>query len=197
MARIEPLTIREWPPDMRDALAAMTPPEPRHASLPTANRPKALNTLGTFAHHTALAKAFFTFNGHILRATTLTERQRELLVLRVAALRGCRYEWTQHMLIAGDTGLTTDEIARIEAEPASPRWSDLEAAMLRAVAELLADGVIAESTWPVLATELDAQQLLDLIFTVGAYETLAWMMRSFDLDLDEDLLEAVARSDDD
>lgn len=197
MARIEPLPIREWPPEMRDALAAMTPPVPRHAKLPVENRPKAMNTLGTFAHHTVLAHAFFTFNGHIIRGTTLTERQRELLVLRIASLRECRYEWTQHLLIAGDAGLDGEEIARIESDPASPLWNDLEAAMLRAVAELVDGGVITEPTWAVLAAELDAQQLLDLIFTVGAYETLAWMMRSVDLELDDDLQELVTPASDD
>jgi len=87
MARIEPLPIREWPPAMRDALAAMLPPEPRHPQPERADRPKALNTLGTFAHHPALARAHLTFSGHVIMATTLTERQRELLVLRVAARR--------------------------------------------------------------------------------------------------------------
>jgi alkylhydroperoxidase family enzyme len=196
VSRIAPLPISQWPPEMRAALAAMTPPEPRHPKLPVENRPKAINTLGTFAHHTTLAHAFFTFNGHILRSTTLSERQRELLVLRVAALRGCRYEWSQHLLIAGEVGLTDKEIDRIDADPASPLWSNIDAAMLRAVAEMLADGVIAERTWAELVAELDVQQLLDLIFTVGAYETLAWMMRSFDLELDDDLLEALAESAD-
>ena len=196
MARIEPLPIREWPPEMRAALAAMTPPEPRHPSIPVDDRPKAMNTLGIFARHTTLAHAFFTFNGHIIRATTLTERQRELIVLRVAALRECTYEWTQHVLIAGDAGLTREEIDRVSSDPASPAWGELEGAILGAVGELVHDGVIADPTWAVLAAELDAQQLLDLIFTVGAYETLAYMMRSFDLALDDDLLEAVARADD-
>jgi AhpD family alkylhydroperoxidase len=196
MSRIEPLPMGEWPPEMRAALAAMTPPEPRHPSLPVANRPKAMNTLGTFAHHTVLAHAFFTFNGHIIRATTLTERQRELIVLRVASLRECRYEWSQHLLIAGDTGLTDEEISRIAADPASGLWSPLEAAMLRAVAELIEDGVIDAATWAALLTELDVQQVLDLIFTVGAYETLAWMMRSFELELDDDLLAALAEAAD-
>jgi AhpD family alkylhydroperoxidase len=192
MARIEPLTIREWPPEMRAALAAMTPPAPRHPSLPVENRPKAMNTLGIFARHTELAHAFFTFNGHIIRATTLTERQRELLVLRVASLRGCTYEWSQHVLIAADTGLTDEEIRRVADDPTSAEWSALEGAMLRAAGELVADGVIADGTWAQLAADLDPQQLLDLIFTVGAYETLAYMMRSFDLALDDDLVEALA-----
>ncbi|NUU22046.1 MAG: carboxymuconolactone decarboxylase family protein [Streptomycetaceae bacterium] len=187
MARVEPLPIKTWPPQMRGALAAMLPPTQRHPQPRTDNRPKALNTLGTFAHHPDLARAFFTFNGHILMGTTLTERQRELLVLRVATLRDAAYEWAQHVFMGRDAGLTDDEIARIATGPDAPGWSPLEAALLRAADELVGDGAISEETWRVLAAELDTRQLLDVIFTAGAYETLAWLMRSFDLDLDADL----------
>ncbi len=46
---------------------------------------------------------------------------------------------------------------------------------------------IADGTWAVLAPELDAQQLLDLVFTVGAYDLAAMAFRSFDVELDDDL----------
>jgi alkylhydroperoxidase family enzyme len=187
MARIEPIPIRQWPPEMRDSLAAMTPPEPRHPQASTENRPKALNLLSTFAHYPALAKAFFTFNGHLLRATTLSERQRELLVLRVAVRTECRYEWGQHLLMANDAGIDDDAIERVELDPGSSHWSDIDAALLRAVDELIDDRVISADTWQVLSGELDTQQLLDLIYTVGAYATLAWMIRSVDIRLDDDL----------
>jgi len=187
MARIEPLPIREWPPAMRDALAAMLPPEPRHPQPEQADRPKALNTLGTFAHHPALARAYLTFSGHVIMATTLTERQRELLVLRVAARRRSGYEWAQHVFMARDAGLTDEEIARVAFGPDAPFWSGLDAALLRAVDELVDDGAIGDATWATLSADLDAQQLLDVIFTVGSYEVLAWMMRSFDLPLDDDI----------
>jgi alkylhydroperoxidase family enzyme len=189
MARIEPIPIRQWPPEMRDALAAMDPPEPRHPKLSPAGRPKALNLLGTFAHHTALAHAFLTFNGHLIRATTLFERQRELLVLRVAARLNCPYEWAQHVAMAGVAGLTEEEIARAGADELSSDWCALDAGLLRAVDELVTGGVIADDTWKLLAAELDAQQLLDVIYTVGAYQTLAWMVRSLEVPVDDDLLE--------
>lgn len=187
MARIEPLPIREWPPAMRDALAAMMPPEPRHPQPERADRPRAMNTLGTFAHHPALARAYLTFSGHVLMATTLTERQRELLVLRVAARRRSGYEWVQHVFMGRDAGLTDEEIARVAFGPDAPFWSEVEAALLRAVDELVDDGAIGDATWVTLSAALDVQQLLDVIFTVGSYEVLAWMMRSFDLDLDDDI----------
>jgi alkylhydroperoxidase family enzyme len=188
-ARIEPLPIKQWRPEMRDALAALTPPEPRHPLPRTGSgRPKALNALGTMARYPALARAFHTFNGHVLFATTLSVRQRELLVLRVAAVRQATYEWRQHVVQARDAGMTDDEIARVADGPDAAGWSPLEAAMLRAVDELLADALISDGTWAALAGELDERQLMDLIFTVGAYDLLAMAFRSWGIELDEDLL---------
>ena len=92
--RIPPLPPREWPPEMRDAIAALRPPNPRRP-LPERrdDRPKGLNVLGTLAHHPELTQAYHTFNGHVLFASTLEPRERELVVLRVAAVRQARYEW--------------------------------------------------------------------------------------------------------
>jgi alkylhydroperoxidase family enzyme len=115
-------------------------------------------------------------------------RQRELLVLRVAAVRQADYEWAQHVVLARDAGLDDDEIARIADGPDAPGWAPLDAAMLRAVDELVADATITDPTWDTLAGELDEQQLMDLIFTVGAYDVLAMAFRSFGVELDADLL---------
>lgn len=188
MARVDPLPPDRWPPEMKGALAALRPPAPRHPLPPRdPSRPKGLNVLGLFAHHPALATAFHTFNGHILFASTLTPRQRELLVLRVAAVRAATYEWTQHVVLAGDAGIDADEIERIRQGPASEGWSDLERGLLAAVDELVADARIGDATWATLAAQLDEQQLLDVVFTVGAYDALAMVLRSFDVELDDDL----------
>lgn len=189
MTRIAPIPVRQWPPEMAAAISAMTPPKPLHLRLTKTNRPNAANTMGTFAYHPELARAFLTFNGHVLTATTLTERQREMLVLRVATLRGSSYEWAQHLFLARDAGLDDEDIARISWGPDAPFWSELEAALLRAVDELVGDGAITRSTWATLAGEFNKQQLLDVIFTVGAYETLAWMLRSVEVDLEDDVEE--------
>ena len=82
---VDPIPVREWPPEMRDAMAAMIP---RQAAVHARRGEKAsqgAEHAGTFAHHPVLAQAFFTFNGHLLLATTLTERHRELVILRTAA----------------------------------------------------------------------------------------------------------------
>ena len=70
----------------------------------------------------------------------------------------------------------------------APEWSDLERALLRSVDELLGDALIGEETWASLAAEFEDRQLMDIVFTVGAYDVLAMALRSFAVPLDDDLL---------
>ena len=59
--------------------------------------------------------------------------------------------------------------------------------MLRSVDELLADGAISGDTWSGAREDLDERQLLDLLFTVGCYTTLAWLYETLGLELEPDL----------
>ena len=171
---------------MREALAALRPANPRHPFPPTRDdRPKGLNALGLLAHHPQLTTAFHTLVGHVLFSSTLTPRDRELLVLRVAAIRDSTYEWEQHVILAGDAGLTPEEIARVADGPEAEGWSPRDRAMVRAVDELIADARIGDVTWA--AVDLDDQQRMDLVFTVGAYDVLAMAFKTFDVELDDDL----------
>lgn len=187
MARIDPLPPGDWPPEMRDALAALRPAGARLPAPRREGRPKGLNALGTFAHYPALAQAWHTFNGHVLFATSLSERQRELAVLRVAVLRHSDYEWRQHAVLAGDVGIDAEEVARVADGPDAPGWAAADGALLRAVDELVTDAVISDATWEELAGALDTHQLMDLVFTVGAYDLLAMAFRSFGVEIDADL----------
>ena len=98
-----------------------------HPRLRTEGRPKATNALGTLAQYPELARAYHTFNGHIIYNTSLSPRQRELLVLRVAAVRGSEYEWVQHVVLAADVGITGDEVARVDG-PDADGWTPVDAA---------------------------------------------------------------------
>ena len=115
--------------------------------------------------------------------------------MRVAAVRQSSYEWFQHLFVARDAGLTDEEVGRIAYGPSAPLWSDTEAAILRSVDEMIIDGAISSSTWQVLAAELDTQQILDLIFTAGGYDTLARMFNSLELSMDDDIPELMSRYD--
>jgi alkylhydroperoxidase family enzyme len=185
--RIPPLPPDQWSDEVMAGIAALRPPGAQTELRRSKGGPKGLNVLGTLAQHPTLMHAYHAFNGHILYTTTLTPRHRELLVLRVAAVRAAEYEWEQHVVLGRDAGLTDDDIDRIAEGPDATGWSAFDAAMLRAVDELVDDARISDATWAVLAVEFDRQQLMDLVFTVGAYDLLAMAFRSFGVELDADL----------
>jgi alkylhydroperoxidase family enzyme len=194
--RIRPLPTSEWPPEMRGAMAAIQPPVLRHP-LPVRvpGRPKGLNALGLLAQHPELTTAYHALAGHVLFATSLSVRQRELVVLRVASRRDSEYEWSQHVVQGLDAGLNRDEIAAA-AEPAiGGAWSPLDAAILAAVDELVDDARMGDETWAALSAEFDVKQIMDLIFTVGSYDVLAMLFRSADVRLDDDLTAWMTRYD--
>ncbi len=188
MGRVDPLPPGEWPPGMSDAIAALRPPNPRYP-FPSRDpsRPKGLNALGMLAHHPELTTAYHHFNGHVLFASTITPRQRELLILRVAVLRDAAYEWAQHAVLAADAGISGAELEHVRSGPGDGNWSTFEAALLAAADELVRDARLSDGTWATLADELDVQQLMDVVFTVGAYDLLAMAFRTFDVELDDDL----------
>ena len=84
-------------------------------------------------------------------------------------------------------GVTAKEVERVRNGAEADGWDELDAALLRAADELLADARIADSTYAVLSRSLDTRQLMDVVFTVGAYEVFAMALRTFDVPLDEDL----------
>nr|WP_236593126.1 carboxymuconolactone decarboxylase family protein [Mycobacterium paraintracellulare] len=190
MVRIDPLPRDQWSPQMQEALGEMVPSRRRYP-LTREGRPSGTNILGTLAHHPALAKRYFALNGHLLLATTLSERHRELIIMRAAVLAGSSYEWVQHILLARDAGLTDLEISWIAWGPDAPFWDAGDAAVLRAVDDLAHHGAIGDQAWGDLTAHLDTEQILDLIFTAGSYTLLAWMVNSLQTPLDDDLRAAL------
>jgi alkylhydroperoxidase family enzyme len=194
VARIRPLPPGEWPDEMRAALAALIPDHARYPPPPRRGRPKGLNVLGTLAHHPSLTRAYHVFNGHVLFSTTLSERQRELVILRVATLRRSEYEWRQHALLAADVGITAEELVAVAEGPAASVWERHERALLEAVDHLVHRADVSDETWELLAAWLTTEQLMDLVFTVGAYDLLAMVFGAFRLELDDDLTAQVPES---
>jgi alkylhydroperoxidase family enzyme len=113
----------------------------------------------------------------------LSARDRELAILRVGWLCQAPYEWGEHVIIAKKLGITSDEIEAITIGSGAPGWSEHEAAILRAVEELLADAMISDATWDVLAKRLDERQLIELPSLIGQYQAVAYYQNSLRLRL--------------
>ncbi|MDZ7824842.1 MAG: carboxymuconolactone decarboxylase family protein [Gammaproteobacteria bacterium] len=141
----------------------------------------------TMANHPDLLKRWLVFANHVLGKSSLPERERELLILRIGWLCRAGYEWGQHVLIGRDCGLSEEEIQRLKQGPDAAGWSAADADLLRAVDELHADAFITDATWARLAERWSTQQLMDLVFTVGQYNLVSMALNSFGVQPDPGL----------
>ena len=169
---------------MREALAPLTPPTPRDPS-----RPKGLNLLGLQAHHPALTAAYNELIGaSALRLDAHAPSARAAgpsgghapgLHVSVEAARRVGGRGASHRR-RGGAG---------EVGPRGRRLVPVEAALLGAADELVRTGRVADPTWGTLAAHFDTRQVMDVVFTVGAYDLLAMALRTFEIELDDDLRE--------
>jgi alkylhydroperoxidase family enzyme len=122
-----------------------------------------------------------------LGESTLSSRDRELLILRTGWLCRAEYEWSQHAIIGKQVGLTDQEILRITKGPNARGWGSFDAALLQAVDELHKDAFISNSTWATLAERYTEEQIMDIVFTVGDYTLVSMALNSFGVQLEKDV----------
>ena len=143
-----------------------------------------LNIFGTLAHHPALLRRWLVFATHVLAKNSLAQRDRELLILRTGWRCESQYEFSQHAVIALRCQISEEEVQLTKLPVGEGGWSDHDATLLNAADELHDNACISDTTWQSLAARLTEQQLLDVIFTVGNYHTVAFALNSCGVELD-------------
>lgn len=146
------------------------------------------HVLNTLAWHPELATLFLRFNSFLLLSSTLPVRLRQLAIMRVAWLRGGRYVWSSHLRTSLRNGFSGDEFEPLKAGSQAPVWDDRERVVLRATEQLLAQNNLDDGHWETLAGFLDRSQVLELLFTVGCYETLSMVCNALRIDREPELV---------
>ncbi len=178
--RIAPVDLETIDEAQREVLAAITGAE--HDA--TKSGGMVLNIFRTMLHAPKALTAFLAWGGYILsRRNSLSERDRELVILRAGYNCGSGYEFTQHTRIGLDAGLTAAEVEAIKAGPADPGWNEADRSMLRAVDDLTRDFHVSDASWAALSALSDKQKM-DLVMTVGQYTQVSMMLNSFGVQLD-------------
>jgi alkylhydroperoxidase family enzyme len=135
--------------------------------------------------HPELCRKHTDLGLFLLGSGTLSPRDRELAVLRVAWLCQAPYEWGEHVAVAKSQGMTSEEVERITVGSAAAGWSEHDCAILRAVEELLTTAMISDETWAMLARTLDEQQLIELPVLIGQYQGTAYFQNALRLRLQD------------
>lgn len=164
--------------------------EPRTAALMDSLRftpdGEDMNLFATLARHPRLLKRWSAFGGLLLFGGELSDRDRELLILRTSANTAADYEWSHHQRLGELAGLTPEEIDRVFEGPDAPGWSAEDRAMLAAADELHSDGRISDGTWAELAARCGEAQLIEIPMVVGQYHMVAFTVRSLGIEREPD-----------
>jgi AhpD family alkylhydroperoxidase len=142
------------------------------------------NLFTTVGRHRKLLRGWLRFAGRLMPRGRLPRRDTELVILRVAHLRECAYEWDHHVRLGRRAGVGQDELRRITEGPEAEGWSAREQAILAAVEQLHSDRDVDDETWARLRSHLDERELIELVFLVGHYEMLATAIGTLRIQVD-------------
>jgi 4-carboxymuconolactone decarboxylase len=121
-------------------------------------------------HTPGLASAWFDFNNAVRFQTTLSDRVRELVIMRVAALTGCDYVFEVHKAkYAKPAGVAPDEIEglRPRGKPASFRGGD--SALLAYVDAMSRDVAVPDAVFDGMRGHFSDREMVEVTVLTAAY----------------------------
>ena len=141
------------------------------------------NITEMFAHATSLTAPFLRLAQAQFTTLELSVRQRELVILAVAGLVACEYEYAQHIPVSAAAGIPPALRERIRnGDFTAPDPSDQ--ALLAFVSAVVAAPRIADDVFERTRQLLSARQIVEALQLVGFYWALGRMCTVLELELD-------------
>lgn len=165
--RIEPVAPHDWTPEIAALMGTVA-----------VDGAGTLNLFNTLANHPRVFRHWLPFSGALLLRSSLTPRQRELLILRTAIRIDSPYEIAAHTRLAAEAGLIQEEIEALVSGGTHPSWSRIDLALVESADDLHADGVISDDVWEQLAAAFETRALVEIPLLIGAYVMLGYFLNS-------------------
>lgn len=177
MARVPYLEPQDLSPEDQDLLK-----RPIWLSKALVNSPKA-------------ARAFHVLGNYIRYGSTLDMRLRELAILQVGWLARSPYEWSHHVKLGLDFGVTEQDIQDlIDDSAGKPTGLDeLTKLVLKSAREMTTDGAMADATFAALQAELGNEKVVDLTITIGFYNGVVRVLGTLQIDVEPDYMPYLQR----
>ena len=166
MARLPYLDAEQLPPEHRDLL----------------KRP--INLTRLLVNSPGMAKAFHGIGGYIRNKSTLDPRLRELAILQVGWMEKSEYEFTHHVKIGREFGVTDDDIKAMmaETEGKPSNLEPLAKAILRGAREMVRELAMSDATFAEIKQDLSDEHMTDLVVTIAFYCAVVRVLATMKMD---------------
>ena len=168
MARVPYLEQSDLPPEHRDILA----------------RPIALNR--AMANNPEAARAMTGLAMYIRHQSKLDPRLRELAILQVGYLARSPYEYSHHVKIGREFGVSDDDIRAIgeETRGRESKLDPLARTVLCAAREMTSELAMSDETYAALERALGRAQIIDLTLTIAFYNAVVRVLGTLQIDVE-------------
>jgi alkylhydroperoxidase family enzyme len=172
--RIPPMSAGEWD----DFLQRLLQASPGGVDHP-------LNIFTTLGRSPDVFRRWIGFGSALLQGA-IPARQRELVILRVAHLDESEYEWTQHVPMALEAGVTKEEIEALRRSSDRYEWPHEDEVLLRVADELDFLGFLEDKTWEDAHQVLGDAGMIELLMLIGQYQMVAMILRTIRIQLEDE-----------
>ena len=145
-----------------------------------------INLHRALVHSVEGARHFSGLGQWIRHDSKLDPRLRELAILQVGWVARSPYEWSHHIKIGFDFGVTEQDVAAIavESDGGDSGLPALDRLVLRAAREMAADQAMAEGTFAALADELGDELTVELTIVIAFYCGVVRLLATLGIDVE-------------
>lgn len=131
-----------------------------------------------------MARAFNGVGNFIRFKSKLDPRLRELAILQVGWLEKSEYEFTHHVKIGKEFGVTDDDIEALmeETEGKTSKLEPLARAILRGAREMVRDLAMSDATFAEIRKDLGNEHMTDLVLTIAFYCAVVRVLATMQID---------------
>jgi alkylhydroperoxidase family enzyme len=147
-----------------------------------------INLHRLLVHSPNAARAFGGLGQFIRFKSKLDPRLRELAILQVGWLARSPYEWSHHVKIGKEFGVSDDDIKALIADTDGRPTSlaALDKLVLKGAREMTTGAAMSDATFTALAKHLDPERLTDLTVTIAFYNAVVRVLATLQVDVEPD-----------
>lgn len=137
-------------------------------------------------HSPNAVRAFQGLGGFIRHESRLDPRLREIAILAVGWLTQAPYEWSHHVKIGQDFGVSEQDIRGViaECDGGESSLEPLARLVVKAAREMTHDLAVSDATFTSLRQSLDSECLTDLVITMAFYNAVVRYLGSMRIDVE-------------